>query len=206
MPYEYRRLSKSEQAALLAQRRDRGLPLHEPPHFPQSCSACIITGANFEHRRVMSSLERRLELLQLFQEEYTVARIECRAWIVLPNHYHFLLVDTSIEEIGRIVTRVHRITSHRWKRQDRETGKAPAQGDSLPIWFRFSDRRIRSASHYWATVNYIHTNAAKHGWIQRPEDWKPSSLESYIEEMGREKLRAIWRAHPVRDYGKGWDD
>ncbi len=74
------------------------------------------------------------------------------------------------------------------------------------VWYRFSDRAIRSERHYQATLNYIHYNPVKHNCVDSPYDWNESSLHWYLEVYGREWLRDGWVNYPVRDYGKGWDD
>ncbi|MFH1008938.1 MAG: hypothetical protein V1800_15800 [Candidatus Latescibacterota bacterium] len=73
------------------------------------------------------------------------------------------------------------------------------------VWCGFSDRLIRSKRHHFATLNYIHQNAVKHGYADRMEDWSCSSLHSYMETQGEEWLARIWKTYPLGDYGKGWD-
>lgn len=74
------------------------------------------------------------------------------------------------------------------------------------VWFNYSDRAIRSESHHYTTLNYIHYNPVKHGWIESPYDWPESSVHRYLEHYGREWLRDLWCRYPVREYGRGWDD
>ena len=73
------------------------------------------------------------------------------------------------------------------------------------MWYRFSDRFIRSARHHWATVNYIHHNPVKHGYVDRMTEWPWSSIHEYVEEHGKQHMLRMWRQYPIGDYGKGWD-
>ena len=42
--------------------------------------------------------------------------------------------------------------------------------------------------------------------MRKPLEWAQSSAHWYVEHLGIEWLRDAWRQHPVRDYGKGWDE
>ena len=55
------------------------------------------------------------------------------------------------------------------------------------VWHRCADRGIRSESHYWATINYIHNNPVHHGYVERWTDWPFSSAGDFIEQIGRDR-------------------
>jgi len=74
------------------------------------------------------------------------------------------------------------------------------------VWYRYSDRIIRNERHHWASVNYVHYNPVKHGYVKKATDWPWVSAHEYLEAHGREWLAQIWTAYPVKDYGKAWDD
>jgi putative transposase len=122
---------------------------------------------------------------------------EVRAWVVLPNHYH-LLVKTSLPEFGKWIARLHNLTSTRWNGEDRARGRK--------VWHRYADRRIRGEVHYFRTINYIHANPVKHGFVGKSQAWPWSSLSLFEEKHGREELVRWWRDYPVTGYGQGWDD
>lgn len=65
---------------------------------------------------------------------------------------------------------------------------------------------MRGDNHFWATMNYIHHNPVKHGYVNTWTDWPFSSAADFIEEVGRDKAIEIWKSHPILNYGKGWDD
>ena len=64
---------------------------------------------------------------------------------------------------------------------------------------------MRSDAHFFATVNYIHNNPVRHGYVEKWQHWPFSSVHRYLEDAGREWIAATWRDYPVRDYGDGWD-
>ncbi len=65
---------------------------------------------------------------------------------------------------------------------------------------------MRSERHFWATLNYVHNNPVRHGYVERCQDWPFSSAREFLEQMGRKEAERIWREYPVLNYGEGWDD
>jgi REP element-mobilizing transposase RayT len=51
---------------------------------------------------------------------------------------------------------------------------------SGPVWQgRFFDRVLRTIKEYWETVDYIHMNPVRRGLVNRPEEWRWSSIHAY---------------------------
>jgi putative transposase len=120
------------------------------------------------------------------------------AWCVLPNHYHALVRTNQLRMALREVGRMHGRLAFEWNGEEGQRGRK--------AWCGCSDRAIRGQRHFWATINYIHHNPVRHGYVKRWQDWPFSSAGSFIERMGREKAAAIWRRYPLLDYGEAWDD
>jgi putative transposase len=120
------------------------------------------------------------------------------AWSVLPNHYHVLVKTADLKALVAALSRLHGGMSFRWNREENCPGRK--------VWHGVSDRAMRSDSHFWATVNYIHHNPVKHGYAVRWYDWPFSSATTYLDAVGREEAVRIWKDFPILDYGKGWDD
>jgi putative transposase len=194
--YEYRDMTEAERAKVLAGRKLHLRPWHAPPHFDQTEGVYLISAACYEHRPIMPTEDRRTEW-----ETAVCSRlgrgIEIRAWVVLPNHYH-LLIAGDLGVFARRIARLHNGIATQWNRED----GAPER----KVWHRFSDRVIRSERHYYASLNYIHTNPVKHRHAATPDAWTWSSLSLYMEMVGRERLAEWWREYPIGEYGKGWDE
>ncbi len=200
MPYEYRKLSSKEREEIVKYRRAHGYPLHAPPHPFRGAGAYLISTANFEHRTIMSSPERRTQFeTQLLSSIKEIAE-ESIAWVVLPNHYHVLLAVQSLDAVSAALKHLHGKTSREWNIEDNLTGKRR-------VWYKFADTYIRSDAHLRLAFNYIHYNPAKHGYVNDPMDWPWSSLRIYHEEKGQIWLQEQWNAYePPVDFGKSWDD
>lgn len=196
--YEYRKLTPEQRAEVVEQRLARGFPPHEPPHQVRDREFYLLTATCYEHKKIMFSESRRQQMLNLIFERFVMNGVEILAWVVLPNHYHLLVHLTNFDVLSEIFRKNHGATSREWNIEDNATGRK--------VWYRFCDRAIRSERHYYTTLNYIHYNPVKHGFVNSPYDWVESSVHWYFETFGREWLRDSWVRYPVLDYGKDWDD
>ncbi|MFQ6078070.1 MAG: transposase [Thermodesulfobacteriota bacterium] len=195
--YEYRHLTSEQREMVVRFRQQQGYPWHAPPHPVQGANYYMLTAANFEHSRIMATEERRLKFQQLLLNAFQNAGAEIVAWVVLPNHYHLLIWLHDFGEASSIFKHLHGMTSRQWNLEDETVGRK--------VWYRYSDRLIRSERHFYASINYTHYNPVKHGWVKRIDEWVCSSFWAYVETKGRDWLVDIWRRYPVKDYGKGWD-
>jgi putative transposase len=197
--YRWRKLSQDQQLRLLEWRRQRQHPWHSPPHFVEGCGQFHLTAACYEHAAILAQSDMRMatftdELLETLNE----AGAKVHAWCVLPNHYHLLADVPDLKQVLTSLGRLHGRTSHRWNGEDGERGRK--------VWCALADRLIRGEAHFWATLNYIHHNPVKHGWVEQWLEWPFSSAEAHLGAVGREEALRLWRLYPVLDYGAGWDD
>jgi putative transposase len=195
--YDFRKMSPDQRQAISAERRKRGYPWHSPPHLPAAEGFRIITGACYEHRNLLATSER----LAWFEENLLKAISElsptCAAWCVLPNHYHVLVKTDSIRDFSRGLGQLHGRTSFEMNRADEARGRK--------VWYRCQDRVMRCERHYYVSMNYIHNNPVKHGYVSKWQEWPYSSVHWYLESRGRDWLLDVWREYPVLSYGDKWD-
>ncbi len=196
--YDYRHLTAEERAELVRTRLSRGYPPHEPPHSVRDRTLYLFTASCYNHQRLIDSPERRRELLDAVFDHFLSMGMEITAWVILPNHYHLVADAVDMAKIGSIFKAIHGASARLWNLADQQVGRK--------VWYRYSDRAIRSERHYFTTLNYLHFNPVKHGWAASPYDWPHSSIHWYLQHMGRDWLRDLWIRYPVRDYGRGWDD
>lgn len=196
--YAYRKLDPAEQQEVLRDRKQRHLPWHTPPHFGEGEDLYLLTAACFDHSPIMESESRRDSFAQeLISGLGGESWADVRAWVVLPNHYH-VLARVDLPFYRRWIGRLHNSTSTRWNGEDKTRGRR--------VWYRFADRRVRGERHYYASINYVHANPVRHGWVRNAAAWRWSSLPAYMATYGRDVLAEWWKAYPVAGYGKGWDE
>jgi len=157
----------------------------------------LISAACIDHQRIFDSPEELTWLSQEILQALLEAKLLCLAWVFLPNHYHVLLRLTSTREVSEILRRRHSLISTKINIRQQHKGRQ--------VWYRFSDRNIRSERHYWTTMNYIHFNPVKHNYVDSMVAWPWSSVHEYLDKFGEEYLRQIWGLYPVQNYGKSWD-
>jgi len=196
--YEYRTLTSEQREQLVQERLANGYPPHQPPHPLREEAYYLLTASCYEHKNHLHLAQRRQTLLDLLFAEFIASGVVIRAWVVLLNHYHLLVHVKDFDELGVIFRQVHGPTALEWNKQDKTRGRK--------VWYRYSDRLIRSERHYYTTLNYIHYNPVKHRLVDSPYDWTWSSVHWYLENEGRQWLRDLWSSFTVRNYGSGWDD
>jgi putative transposase len=120
------------------------------------------------------------------------------AWCVLPNHYDALVEAADIKRLIYQLGRLHGPTSHAWNAEEQTRGRK--------VFFRAVERAMRSDRHYWATLNYVHHNPLRHGYVRHWTDWPWSSAAEYLAQTGASEAERVWRDYPLQEYGKNWDD
>ena len=197
--YKWRKMNSTEQDEILRLRKQHRRPWHSPPHRDSDSSSCyIVPAACYEHKHIAGENPSRLaQLEETLREICENHSSEISAWCVLPNHYHVMVRTDQMKELRAKLGRMHGRTSRQWNLEDDSVGRK--------VWFNCIERFIRSERHYWATINYIHHNPVKHGFVEKWDLWPFSSAAQYLDEIGRDKAAEIWKAYPVLDYGKQWD-
>ncbi len=198
--YLWRQLTPKQRAELLVWRQERGQAWHSPPHRPNfGHFRFLISAACYEHHHHVGQSPERMDefsrdLLAVFAEHAS----QTFAWCLLPNHYHALVGAPDIKRLLHELGQLHGRASHAWNGADNARGRK--------VFFRSVERAIRSDRHYWATLNYVHHNPVRHGYVERWLDWPWSSAREYLQQTGVKEATRIWKDYPIRDYGKGWDE
>ncbi|MEK6280500.1 MAG: hypothetical protein AABN95_09130 [Acidobacteriota bacterium] len=192
-------MTAEKQLEAVEYRRLHEHPLHSPPHFDYvGQRQFFITASCYEHQHYIGFRQERMTNFEVDLlttcEKFAATTY---AWCVLPNHYHVLVRTDSIEALRHQLGLLHGRSSYNWNGEEDRRGRQ--------VWFNCVDRVIKSHRHFWATVNYIHHNPVKHGYVDSWQDWLWSSAAPFLERVGRERALQIWREFPILDYGKKWD-
>ena len=197
--YAWRKMSDAERESVIKSRRQLKRPWHHPPHFIEGAETrFLLTAACYEHKSIVGQSVERLsafetELCRTINDHCQ----ELHAWCVLPNHYHLLVDTKTIAKLLHALGRLHGRTAYAWNQADAARGRK--------VWYRVIERFMRSERHFWATMNYIHHNPVKHGYVKKWQDWPFGSAGQFIETFGREYAHRIWQEYPIKHFGKTWD-
>jgi putative transposase len=197
--YTWRKMSESEKKTILCTRKRQGNPWHQPPHFLEGNETrFLLTAACYEHKSIIGqSLERLSHCEDELLKTCRQFSYEIHAWCILPNHYHILVNTDKIAELLHELGRWHGRSSRTWNLADATLGRK--------VWFRIVERTMRSERHFWATINYIHNNPIKHGYVNKWQEWPFSSAPQFIDTFGRDYTEKLWNAYPIDRYGDTWD-
>ncbi len=197
--YEYRKLQPEEKKRVLEWRRQKGSPLHAPPHLNVPEHWYLITAATYEHRPIFRSASLLKFMETTLLEALFNAGFKCAAWVVQPNHYHVLLeMMGGAKDCQSIALKVHKTTSFYVNQLEGNKGRQ--------VWYRYSDRMMRSEKHFQAMIQYIHFNPQKHGWCENYREWPWSSVHLYRVKMGDVEERDSMKQYDISTYGTGWDE
>ena len=183
---------------MVEQRRQHQFPLHRPPHPNLGAGWYLITAATFEHRHHFSQANELTALTFRILEGVTEKGFPLAGWVVLPNHYHLLLELDDPKALGTTLGKVHGRSARYANLRDRSPGRQ--------VWYKFSDRKVRSERHYWTCLNYILCNPLKHRYVEKLEDWPWSCFHELLAAHGNEWIHQLQRDYPLFDFGSGWDE
>ena len=95
------------------------------------------------------------------------------AWVILPEHFH-VLIDPFDNNLSLLMRKIKLSFSSSYRKQ--------TNLNSGRTWqYRFWDHVIRDETDMNNHIDYIHYNPVKHGLVERPFDWKFSSIHNYKE-------------------------
>ncbi len=98
---------------------------------------------------------------------FDTIRYKLIAWVIMPNHIHFLLKPIESRKLSDIMHSIKSFTALKANRFLEKSGQ---------FWQEdYFDRYIRNREHYEKTVIYIENNPVKAGLCKKASDWKFSS-------------------------------
>ncbi len=195
--YNWRKMTEAQRKDVLRCRRDSGVPWHSPRHVQSNSRLFHITAACYNHEDVIGAeIQRMVEFECSFRESLDGAAEQCHAYVILPNHYHALIKVDDLKSALKELFKLHQKTGYTWNKVDAAKGRR--------VWCNVLEHAIKSERHFWATINYIHHNPVKHGFVKRWLDWPFSSAKDYLEGIGRSKAIDIWKEYDISRMGE-WD-
>lgn len=130
------------------------------------------------YRRIEKNLDlgvgechlRQPKIAEMVQESlihHNGKRYRLVAWVIMPNHIHFMLEPYEDISLSDIMQGFKSYTAHKANKLLGRSGK---------FWHEdYFDRYIRDGKHFWNTLRYIEMNPVKAGLCSTAADWLYSS-------------------------------
>ena len=118
-------------------------------------------------------IEKYLEIIDKKIKDYS---FEFIAYCIMSNHAHFLVYSKDISEFGKFMQRVNLIYSQMYNRNE----------DRCGILFRnrYQSEPIYDTRYLINCIKYIHNNPVKANIVEKCEEYKYSSYNDYINNVG----------------------
>jgi putative transposase len=126
-------------------------------------------------------------------EKYISPIAETLAYCLMPNHYHFLVKLKSKDDLvgffnpekENLDIDINKKIANQFGTLQNSYAKAfnNSYGRKGSLFLHSVERRRINGEYYLSNaIVYIHMNPVKHGFVDKPEDWKFSSYHAYLEE------------------------
>ena len=148
---------------------------HSPSQlFVPSC-CYIVTAGTYRKAHLFDTPSKRDIVLQHLMTEAHRFGWELQAWAVLANHYHFVATaPTNPESLSKFLRSLHSKTAIETNRIDGSPGRK--------VWWQFWDTCITDERSYFARLHYVHQNPARHGLVEKAEDYQWCSMRWFLRE------------------------
>jgi len=135
--YRWRQMTPEQRQEALRYRQRHRRPWHGPPHYSSESQVYMFTAACYEHRPIIGACAERLAAFEAdLLATVAVDSPHIWAWVVLPNHYHFLATVPNLKELMTSLGRLHCRSSYQWNGEDGRRGRH--------VWYRAAETAIKS--------------------------------------------------------------
>lgn len=126
---------------------------------------------------------------QILEETQELYPIEIVAYVLMPNHWHFLVAGKTDGAMGRFM---HQLTNTHTRRVHAASGTV---GQGHLYQGRYKSFLVDSDSYLLTLIKYIERNPVRAGLTKRAEAWQRGS--AWRRMHGTEQQRALLSASPT---------
>jgi putative transposase len=164
---------------------------HSPAHRLDRAGAYMVTAATYQKQPFFRSAKRLTYLCETLLNLAASQNWKMEAWAVFPNHYHFVAISPgSADTLRRFIGHLHTVTAKEINLQD--------ETPSRRVWFQYWDSHLTYLRSYLARLNYVHSNAVRHGLMQRPEQYEWCSAGWFERKAERPFYRTVMQLRTDR--------
>jgi putative transposase len=164
---------------------------HAPAHRLSSAGAYMITTGTYLKKPLFKSAPRLIFLCEQLLALVPQHGWNLEAWAVFPNHYHFVATaKKKAQTLPRLLSQLHTVTAKEINRRDRTPG--------CKVWFQYWDSHLTFPQSYLARLNYVHSNAVKHGLVRQPGLYPWCSAGWFEREAEKPFYQTVMRVRSDR--------
>ncbi len=146
----------------------------------------MVTAATYEKRPFFNSQKRLTYLCETLLSLAVRYGWKLEAWAVFPNHYHFIAISPEgVSSLAKFVGHLHTVTAKEINEED--------DAAKRKVWFQYWESRITYQRSYLARLNYVHSNAVKHGLVRRAEQYEWCSVGWFQRNARRSFYETVMR-------------
>ena len=124
----------------------------------------LITTTTRQRRRLFTREDTARSVATCFEDSRLLASNRMLAWVLMPDHSHWLLELGPDQNLSQSVSRLKSASSRHVN--------AVIGGNGIPVWERgFHDRALRSEENLEAAADYLIANPLRAGLVERIEDY-----------------------------------
>jgi len=151
---------------------------HRPPHLYVDDAWYFVTASTANKKHVLSSDEHFDLWVTIFKELIAEFKLKLTAWVLLPNHYHFLFLPKLGYDLSPFMKHLNGRTSHELNSLDQKRGRK--------VWYS-----------YWDTCSGL-KSAFRRISVTGVKICFPSSMALHLLSRGaREILQAVSQAEKL---------
>lgn len=166
----------------------------------------FITVVTFKRNPI---LIKNIDLLrESFKESKNRFEYEIIASVILPDHFHILILPKNVKEFPQIITAIkwhfsNNIDDSQVKNVKKYLTPTAIKREEKGVWQRrYNDHIIRNDKDLFNHLDYIHYNPVKHGHTNKVKDWQYSSFDKFVK---RGNYELNWGSHDDVNAIVGWD-
>ncbi len=159
---------------------------HSPTHRLNAAGAYMVTASTSQKQPFFNSQKRLTYLCETLLGLAVRYGWKLEAWAVFPNHYHFIAISPErVSSLARFVGHLHAATAKRINEEDDAAERKAG--------FQYWESRITYQRSYLARLNYVHSNAVKHGLVRRAEQYRWCSAGWFQRNAKRSFYETVMR-------------
>lgn len=171
---------------------------HRPRHLYADEALYAITVGVYKKQHLLNTVKKQIHLAHIIHTVLSEFSYKLYAWVVLTNHYHILTHSHKGKDLPLFLKKAHSKYALWLNKQDNMQGRK--------VFYQYWDEFFEGEAGFFRFMNYIHYNPVKHGYVKAMEQWRASSVHTYIRKRGARAVYGDFEHYPLGEWSLRYDD